>query len=76
QFLHHSSANSWKWDLHSSGSGNTLHCSGNLYCQWELSPGSGNALCILFPTLVGFVLKLNREMTCLSINKLVWSTLN
>nr|GEX86221.1 putative ribonuclease H-like domain-containing protein [Tanacetum cinerariifolium] len=26
--------------------------SGNLYCQWELSPGSGNALCILFPTLM------------------------
>nr|GEX19626.1 hypothetical protein [Tanacetum cinerariifolium] len=25
--------------------------SGNLYYQWELSPGSGNALCILFPTL-------------------------
>nr|GEV35780.1 retrotransposon protein, putative, unclassified [Tanacetum cinerariifolium] len=24
----------------------------NLYCQWELSPGSGNALCILFPTIV------------------------
>nr|GFB81729.1 hypothetical protein [Tanacetum cinerariifolium] len=24
--------------------------SGNLYCQWELSPRSGNALCILFPT--------------------------
>nr|GEX16291.1 hypothetical protein [Tanacetum cinerariifolium] len=24
--------------------------SGNLYCQWELSPGSRNALCILFPT--------------------------
>nr|GEX32283.1 hypothetical protein [Tanacetum cinerariifolium] len=24
--------------------------SGNLYCQWELSPGSGNALCILFLT--------------------------
>nr|GFC64532.1 hypothetical protein [Tanacetum cinerariifolium] len=23
----------------------------NLYCQWELSPGSGNALCILFPTI-------------------------
>nr|GEV90906.1 retrovirus-related Pol polyprotein from transposon 297 family [Tanacetum cinerariifolium] len=22
--------------------------SGNLYCQWELSPSSGNALCILF----------------------------
>nr|GEV58240.1 hypothetical protein [Tanacetum cinerariifolium] len=29
-FLHHSSANSWQWDLHSSGSGNTLHW------QWEL----------------------------------------
>nr|GEX78276.1 hypothetical protein [Tanacetum cinerariifolium] len=89
-FLHHSSANSWQWDLHSSGSGNTLHWqwelilpvgtlswqweylvhfipniivqtlgsgisiilavgtpstgSGNLYCQWELSPSSGNAL--------------------------------
>nr|GFA46988.1 retrovirus-related Pol polyprotein from transposon TNT 1-94 [Tanacetum cinerariifolium] len=25
--------------------------SGKLYCQWELSPGSGNALCILFPTM-------------------------
>nr|GEY69252.1 hypothetical protein [Tanacetum cinerariifolium] len=24
--------------------------SGNLYCQWEVSPSSGNALCILFPT--------------------------
>nr|GFB56608.1 hypothetical protein [Tanacetum cinerariifolium] len=24
--------------------------SGNLYCQWELSPGRRNALCILFPT--------------------------
>nr|GFB43052.1 hypothetical protein [Tanacetum cinerariifolium] len=24
--------------------------SGNLYCQWELSTSSGNALCILFPT--------------------------
>nr|GEV20610.1 ribonuclease H-like domain-containing protein [Tanacetum cinerariifolium] len=24
--------------------------SGNLYRQWELSPGSENALCILFPT--------------------------
>nr|GEX80338.1 hypothetical protein [Tanacetum cinerariifolium] len=45
QFLHHSSANSWQWDLHSSGSG-------NLYCQWELSPGSRNALCILFPTIL------------------------
>nr|GEX01394.1 reverse transcriptase domain-containing protein [Tanacetum cinerariifolium] len=29
-FLHHCSANSWQWDLHSSGSGNTLHW------QWKL----------------------------------------
>nr|GEW63606.1 RNA-directed DNA polymerase [Tanacetum cinerariifolium] len=29
--------------------GTTFTSSGNLYCQWELSPGSGNALCILFP---------------------------
>nr|GEU59476.1 hypothetical protein [Tanacetum cinerariifolium] len=26
--------------------------SGNSYCQWELSPSNGNALCILFPTEV------------------------
>nr|GEW31069.1 retrovirus-related Pol polyprotein from transposon TNT 1-94 [Tanacetum cinerariifolium] len=32
--------------------GTTSTGSGNLYCQWELSPGSGNALCILFPTNV------------------------
>nr|GFB85832.1 hypothetical protein [Tanacetum cinerariifolium] len=31
------------------GSGNTLHW------QWELSPGSGNALCILFPTIHPFL---------------------
>nr|GFB85364.1 hypothetical protein [Tanacetum cinerariifolium] len=31
--------------------------SGNLYYQWELSPGSGNALCILFPTHTGTVPK-------------------
>nr|GFA81486.1 hypothetical protein [Tanacetum cinerariifolium] len=30
--------------------GTSFTGSGNLYCQWELSPGSGNALCILFPT--------------------------
>nr|GEY64961.1 hypothetical protein [Tanacetum cinerariifolium] len=29
--------------------------SGNLYCQWELYPGSGNALCILFPTTINGV---------------------
>nr|GFA64935.1 hypothetical protein [Tanacetum cinerariifolium] len=48
--LHHTSANSWQWDLHSSAVGIPSTGSGNLYCQWELSPGSGNALCILFPT--------------------------
>nr|GEU80959.1 hypothetical protein [Tanacetum cinerariifolium] len=26
--------------------------SGNLYCQWKLSPSSENALCILFPTIL------------------------
>nr|GEX88041.1 hypothetical protein [Tanacetum cinerariifolium] len=42
--LHHSSANSWQWDLYSSGSGNTLHW------QWELIlpvgtyTASGNSL--------------------------------
>nr|GEW70141.1 hypothetical protein [Tanacetum cinerariifolium] len=45
KFLHHSSANSWQWDLHSSGGGNTLHW------QWEHPPlavgtytASGNSL--------------------------------
>nr|GFC88256.1 putative reverse transcriptase domain-containing protein [Tanacetum cinerariifolium] len=32
--------------------GTPFTSSGKLYCQWELSPGSGNALCILFPTKV------------------------
>nr|GEY98191.1 synaptobrevin, longin-like domain protein [Tanacetum cinerariifolium] len=31
--------------------GTTFTGSENLYCQWELSPGSGNALYILFPTV-------------------------
>nr|GEZ76603.1 hypothetical protein [Tanacetum cinerariifolium] len=44
-------ANSWQWDLHSSAVGTPSTGSGNLYCQWELSPSSGNALCILFPTV-------------------------
>nr|GEW09738.1 hypothetical protein [Tanacetum cinerariifolium] len=29
--------------------------SGSLYYQWELSPGSGNALCILFPTILNIL---------------------
>nr|GEZ21598.1 putative reverse transcriptase domain-containing protein [Tanacetum cinerariifolium] len=33
------------------GVGTTFTGSGNLYCQWELSPGSGNTLCILFLTI-------------------------
>nr|GEY38059.1 uncharacterized mitochondrial protein AtMg00810-like [Tanacetum cinerariifolium] len=32
--------------------GTTFTGSGNLYCQWELSPYSRNALCILFPTIL------------------------
>nr|GEY35449.1 hypothetical protein [Tanacetum cinerariifolium] len=32
--------------------GITFTGSGNLYYQWELSPGSENALCILFPTIL------------------------
>nr|GEW52340.1 hypothetical protein [Tanacetum cinerariifolium] len=32
--------------------GTTFTGSGNLYFQWELSPGSRNALCILFPTIL------------------------
>nr|GEW59372.1 hypothetical protein [Tanacetum cinerariifolium] len=32
--------------------GTTFTGSRNLYCQWELSPGSGNAFCILFPTIL------------------------
>nr|GEX68936.1 reverse transcriptase domain-containing protein [Tanacetum cinerariifolium] len=44
-FLHHSSANSWQWDLHSSGSGNTLHWQWELILPWDLhSSGSGNTL--------------------------------
>nr|GEZ77401.1 putative reverse transcriptase domain-containing protein [Tanacetum cinerariifolium] len=32
--------------------GTTFTGSGNLYYQWELSPGSRNALCMLFPTIL------------------------
>nr|GEW76549.1 retrovirus-related Pol polyprotein from transposon TNT 1-94 [Tanacetum cinerariifolium] len=38
----------------------------NLYCQWELSPSSGNALCILFPTCISYdlyVMEMIREKT-------------
>nr|GEY28981.1 hypothetical protein [Tanacetum cinerariifolium] len=35
--------------------------SGNLYCQWELSPSSGNALCILFPTISSFKSIINQN---------------
>nr|GEX51951.1 hypothetical protein [Tanacetum cinerariifolium] len=38
--------------------GTPFTSNGNLYCQWELSPGSGNALCILFPTMYCFLLPL------------------
>nr|GEW15082.1 hypothetical protein [Tanacetum cinerariifolium] len=39
----------WQWE-HPPLAVGTYTVSGNLYCQWELSPSSGNALCILFPT--------------------------
>nr|GFA31593.1 hypothetical protein [Tanacetum cinerariifolium] len=50
--------------------------SGNLYCQWELSPSSGNALCILFPTPIFLqsqekdtvILKLKERIKSLSGN--------
>nr|GEX53720.1 hypothetical protein [Tanacetum cinerariifolium] len=35
--------------------------SGNLYCQWELFPNSGNALCILFPTKIRRMHMLNKS---------------
>nr|GFA84305.1 hypothetical protein [Tanacetum cinerariifolium] len=50
------SSKTWTLQTHGSGISNLLAVgttftgSGNFYCQWELSPGSGNALCILFPT--------------------------
>nr|GEY60139.1 hypothetical protein [Tanacetum cinerariifolium] len=36
--------------------------SGNLYYQWELSPGSGNALCILLPTARALIDVHGKEM--------------
>nr|GEY21391.1 hypothetical protein [Tanacetum cinerariifolium] len=44
--------------------GTTFTGSGNLYCQWELSPGSGNALYILFPTLIAKFLILDIPIDC------------
>nr|GEV75771.1 hypothetical protein [Tanacetum cinerariifolium] len=48
-----------RWKMQTPGSGISILLavgtpstgSGNLHSQWELSPGSGNALCILFPTV-------------------------
>nr|GEV73948.1 hypothetical protein [Tanacetum cinerariifolium] len=45
--------------------------SGKLYCKWELSSSSGNALCILFPTVNTEV-----DMSNISATYLVPSTLN
>nr|GEV25225.1 retrovirus-related Pol polyprotein from transposon TNT 1-94 [Tanacetum cinerariifolium] len=50
--------------------GTTFTGSGNLYCQWELSPGSGNALYILFPT-DRFPLSLSRSVPTESSAKAV-----
>nr|GFA96707.1 reverse transcriptase domain-containing protein [Tanacetum cinerariifolium] len=40
----------------------TFTGSRNLYCQWELSSGSGNALCILFPTKISEAWERFKEM--------------
>nr|GFC39976.1 hypothetical protein [Tanacetum cinerariifolium] len=42
-----------------------------LYCQWKLSPGSGNVLCILFPTVFNFVNALIMFIRILVIQKRV-----
>nr|GEX78310.1 hypothetical protein [Tanacetum cinerariifolium] len=56
----------------------------NLVDQWELSPGSGNALCILFPTkftdIITIILRIIespknikvRDVWFSALNKLVW----
>nr|GEU69102.1 hypothetical protein [Tanacetum cinerariifolium] len=51
------SANSWQWDLHSSGSGNTLHW------QWELILPLGT-LSWQWECLVHFIPNNNGEETC------------
>nr|GEX68022.1 hypothetical protein [Tanacetum cinerariifolium] len=44
--------------------------SGNLYCQWELSPGSGNALCILFLTNSNETIGFNKsKVECYNCHK-------
>nr|GEX90498.1 hypothetical protein [Tanacetum cinerariifolium] len=57
--------NDWEQPLLAVGT--TFTGSGNLYCQWELSPGSGNALCILFPTFSSFknMDKFKKKAPCL-----------
>nr|GEW22166.1 integrase, catalytic region, zinc finger, CCHC-type, peptidase aspartic, catalytic [Tanacetum cinerariifolium] len=47
--------------------GTTFTGSGNLYCQWELSSGSGNALCILFLTAITPVLSTEEPNNSLSM---------
>nr|GFA04334.1 hypothetical protein [Tanacetum cinerariifolium] len=42
---------SQQWHLFSLAGGTFLTSSGNFFWQWELFTDSGNALCILFPTL-------------------------
>nr|GEV99166.1 putative reverse transcriptase domain-containing protein [Tanacetum cinerariifolium] len=43
---------SQQWHLFTSAGGTLLHSSGNELWQWELITGSGNALSILFPTIL------------------------
>nr|GEX77206.1 hypothetical protein [Tanacetum cinerariifolium] len=64
RFLHHSSANSWKWDLYSSGSRNTLHW------QWELILPVGT-LSWQWECLVHFIPNtMNERCSAVLLNKL------
>nr|GEX41125.1 hypothetical protein [Tanacetum cinerariifolium] len=42
----------WQWHLFSSGSGILLQAVESSFWQWEFLTSSGNALCILFPTIL------------------------
>nr|GFB18251.1 hypothetical protein [Tanacetum cinerariifolium] len=50
--------------------------SGKLYCQWELSSSSGNALCILFPTCLVLGYKMYGFVAALEISIAIYSQQN
>nr|GEW18200.1 hypothetical protein [Tanacetum cinerariifolium] len=51
-YLKYQVRSSQQWHLYSSVGGSFLTSSGNFFWQWELFTDSGNALCILFPTIL------------------------